>query len=61
MYLSVIKQEIAMNTYLVRAHIEKIGMVEESVRTNSENDARLLIEARYRPAKVVLYGVKKIS
>jgi hypothetical protein len=50
-----------MNTYLVRAHIEKIGMVEESVRTNSENDARLLIEARYRPAKVVLYGVKKIS
>jgi hypothetical protein len=50
-----------VNTYIVRAHIEKIGMVEESVRTNSENDARLLIQARYRPAKVVIYGIKKVS
>ena len=50
-----------MNTYQVKVRVEGVGMVEETVKTNSENDARLLIEARYRPAKVVLYSLKKIS
>jgi len=50
-----------VNTYVVKVHVEGVGMVEETIKTNSENDARLLIQARYRPAKVILYGVKKIS
>jgi hypothetical protein len=36
-------------------------MLEETVKTNSENDARLLVQRRYAPAKVVLYSIKKIS
>ena len=50
-----------MHTYLVKVHVQGIGVVEESVRTYTSVDALRLIERRYAPAKVSPYNIKQID
>lgn len=50
-----------MNTYLFRVHVAGVGVVEENVSAYTPADAQRLIEARYAPAKVVVYTFTKVG
>jgi len=50
-----------MNTYRFKVHIDGVGVVEETVSAYSPLDAQHLIEARYAPARVVIYSFTKVS
>ena len=50
-----------MHTYLVRVHVEGVGVVEENVSAYTPLDAQRLIERRYAPAKVIMYSSRQIG
>jgi hypothetical protein len=50
-----------MNTYRFKVHVERIGVVEETVGAATPSDAERLIRARYSPLKVVVYTFVQVS
>jgi hypothetical protein len=50
-----------VHSYRFRVHVAGVGVVEEVISAYTPLDAQRAIEAKYRPAQVVVYTFTQLS